>query len=333
MRNVFFILLFIFFLINSCGSPEESMNLGLYQQRLSLDTALNVNSEYMVVIGDIQGYTKGDGNDRYYGVTMNWIYSQYFWGYKIKRVLQLGDITENNDWLQYELFYKYTLPVAQYIPYIACIGNHDYVWDEAARINDRTQTLFTEYTSFELTKSLIVDRFEKGRMENIIVKNEIGGSLYYILSLEFGPRTEVLEWANRFVKKHPDHKFILMTHEFLTRKGKRISSGSDSSLQLKNTSWNSPEQVWQQLVKDNDNIFCVLCGHNGFFSYLMSNNASGRLVPQILFNLQYLENGGNGWIQLWEFPQNSDSVNIGLYNTLSREWNSDAGKLKLRYKY
>lgn len=124
-----------------------------------------------------------------------------------------------------------------------------------------------------------------------------------------------------------------MTHEFLTGKGERISSSSYTSQQLKNTTWNSPEQVWQQLVKDNDNIFCVLCGHNGFFTYLMSDNASDRSVPQILFNLQYLENGGDGWVQLWEFPQNSDSVNVILYNTLRREWKSDIGKLKLRYKY
>lgn len=327
------ILLSILFLICSCNSQDEIMKLKLYQQSLSQDTNLNKESEYMVVIGDIQGYTRNDGNDRYYGITMNWINTQYFQGCKIKSVLQLGDITENNSKWQYELFHKYTLPVAQNIPYIACIGNHDYTWDKESRINDRKETLFTEYTSFGLTETLIVDRFEEDRMENVIVKNEIWGNLYYILSLEFRPRTEVLEWANRFVKKHPNHKFILMTHEFLTGKGERISSSSYTSQQLKNTTWNSPEQVWQQLVKDNDNIFCVLCGHNGFFTYLMSDNASDRSVPQILFNLQYLENGGDGWVQLWEFPQNSDSVNVILYNTLRREWKSDIGKLKLRYKY
>ena len=43
-------------------------------------------------------------------------------------------------------------------------------------------------------------------------------------------------------------------------------------------------------------------------------------VPQILFNLQYQDNGGDGLIQLWESPNNSNVVNISAYDTFNRDW-------------
>lgn len=333
MLLIVFLLFGSLLCICSCNPQNESIEPGLNRLNLNWDCNIDKGSEYIVVIGDIQEYTNGNTYKSYYGATMDWILSQHILGANIRCVLQTGDITNLNTVNQYDIFYQYTLPVAKYLPYVACIGNHDYTWDSDFKINGRNQTLFSNYTSFKLTDSLVVARFEDHKMENVVVQIEILGEILYILSLEFGPRAEVLEWAKSFVMKHQNERFILMTHEFLTGKGGRICSGSYAERQLSNTTWSSPEQVWQRLVKDNDNIFCVLCGHNGFFTYLLSENANGRLVPQILFNLQYQENGGDGWVQLWEFPQNSDSVSIRVYNTLSREWNNDAGELKFRYKY
>ena len=301
----------------------------VYQLLLNQDANLNENSEYMVVIGDIQEYTSR--YDSYYMATMNWIISQRVMGANIKCILQTGDITYGNSKGEYATFNKYTLPIVQYLPYIACIGNHDYTWDSEAKINGRYQTLFSDYYSQILPDSLIAAQFEEGRMENIVVKNEIKDDPYYILVLEFGPRKEIVDWANNYVKQHPDIKFILLTHEYLTAKGVLISSESAAERQFINTTWSSPEQLWENLVQDNDNIVCVLCGHNGFSAQLFSENTTGRLVPQILFNLQYQENGGNGLIQLWEFPQDSDSVNIGIYNTISRAWHDASDNFKIRY--
>lgn len=326
-----FTILLIFILSSLYSCDKQSEEIGLFSSQL--DTDLNIDSEYIVVIGDIQLYTYKKRYEIYYERTMNWILSQYFSGINFKCILQMGDITNNNSEYQYNIFYKHTLPVAQYIPYIACIGNHDYTWDANQHINGRNQTMFSDFTSFKLTNSLVVARFEENRMENIIVKTDILGVSYYILSLEFGPRTEVLEWANNFVMQHNDEKFILMTHEFLTSKGKRISSDCYAKRQLINTTCSSPEEVWNELVNNNNNIVCVLCGHSGFFTYQLSENMDGRSVPQILFNLQNQQNGGNGLIQLWEFSQNSDSSRIRIYNTVLQEWDINAGELEIRYKY
>lgn len=298
------------------------------------DPVLNSESVYIVVLGDIQEYTSNNHYTSYLEGTMDWLYSQNYYKKNISCVLQNGDVTDSNASYQWDLFKGITEKVAEEVLYIACTGNHDYTWNSKSKIEDRKSTRINEYASFPLTLSNIEERFESDKIENIIVKNEINGERIDILALEFGPRAEVLEWAKDYVSSHSDRKFILMTHEFLSSKGARISTNSYAGSQLLNTTWSSPEDVWQNLVKDNDNIVCVLCGHNGFSAQLYSTNSFGREVPQILFNLQYQENGGDGWIQLWEFPEKSDSVNVSVYNTIRREMHPNpATRFKFRYRY
>lgn len=307
-----------------------------YSERedLSVDPILDTESTYITVLGDIQKYTGYAYNMPYLEKTMDWLWSQYQNGHNIACILQDGDVTDNNSTPNWQRFYNVTKMVSGNTLYIACTGNHDYMWDENGKINDRNSTQINTYASFPLTLERVIASYESGKIENVIISNEIFGERYDILVLEFGPRTEVVEWANRYVSSHKERKFILMTHEFLTRAGERISSNSYAERQLRNTTWSSPEDVWQKLVKNNDNIVCVLCGHNGFSAQLYSKNTAGRDVPQILFNLQTLENGGDGWIQLWEFSERSDSVNVFVYNTIRREFHPDpATSFKFRYRY
>lgn len=82
-------------------------------------------------------------------------------------------------------------------------------------------------------------------------------------------------------------RFILMTHEWLSAQGIRLNAGTHAQLQFEGySSYSTPEEIWNLLVKDNDNIVCVLCGHEKNFSccYVSENNC-GRKVPQIMFNL------------------------------------------------
>lgn len=298
------------------------------------DLILNNQSEYIIVLGDLQIYTSQISNLPYYKGTMDWIWSQTQYGRSINCILQVGDVTDYNSAEHWQWFYNCTVAVAEKIPYITCTGNHDYDWDENGKIYNRNSSLINSYAAFPLTYEKITTFYEEGKIDNIVVSNKIFGEIYDIIVLEFGPRTEVVRWANEYVSSHPERKFILMTHEFLSRQGERVSSGSYAEWQIRNSSWSSPEDVWQKLVKDNDNIVCVLCGHNGFSTQLYSKNTAGRDVPQILFNLQYQENGGDGMIQLWEFPENSDSVSVKVYNTIKQEFHPDSStSFKFRYRY
>jgi hypothetical protein len=87
----------------------------------------------------------------------------------------------------------------------------------------------------------------------------------------------------------------------------------------------SPAQhVWDSLVYNNDNIRCVICGHTDPLSQVLySKNSKGRIVPQIEFNIQNLPNGGNGYIQLWEFDKNNN-VYVRTFNTNTESFVNDS---------
>ena len=173
-------------------------------------------------------------------------------------------------------------------------------------------------------------------MENIIVKNEINGERIDIVSLEYGARTEVIEWAKQHIRNNPGIRYIILTHEFLTSKGKIIQDQESYAyidLARGESTYSGPVYIWNNLIKDNNNIVCVLCGHHGFSAHLFTKNSFGREVPQILFNLQYQDHGGDGWVQLWEFPKDSDFANVNTYNTITREYHPDSNhSFKFKYK-
>ncbi len=321
----------LFFLAAVCCSKGEPV---YRMELLPCDPVLNDSSEYVVVLGDLQEYT---GNHRYrpwLQHTMDWIWSQYRFGRKIRCILQVGDATSDNSVGNWEVFMYHYRQVGRDIPLIVCPGNHDYTWNDGIwLIEDRYSTLFSEYITYEDTPVVVVDRFEPGRTENAVIELTLGGERCYVLVLEYGARDAVLEWAARHVGSHPGRRFLLLTHEFLSVKGGRISLGSSAGEQFVGQSYNTPEEIWKKLIYDNDRIVGVLCGHNGFVQRAFSENAAGRDVPQILFNVQYQDNGGDGWIQLWEFPSGSDTVSVRTYNTVRSEILRDSnGTFRFRWR-
>ena len=330
------IVLYVHLLFLSSSCSETILNNEDFTNDLEVlsayDSHLNPLSSYIVVFGDTQSYTNNTSNLVYFDKSVSWTRSQVDCGINIQAVLQVGDVTENNAVSQWRAFHDIIFYLEKDIPIYVTTGNHDYDW-EGTKIKNRNSTRINEFARFELSENNIISYYESTRIDNYIATINQENKIY-LLSLEFGPREEVLEWASSFVQQNKNCKFILMTHEWLTRYGERISTDSYAELQLEGySSYTTPEQVWRKLVKPNDNIICVLCGHNGFVAKLFSENDSGRSVPQILFNLQYQENGGNGFIQLWEIPPQSDSVMIRVYDTINQEWYlPDSTAFSFKYK-
>lgn len=319
MRFLSVINLICFFLCEiGCASIDGSVE---YNNYYVIDGNLDINSEYFAVFGDIQEYTFKDDMMAYYDTTIVWIKQQLYGGVKLRSILEVGDITHNNINQQWQRFYNSTESIGSIIPYYVVTGNHDYTWNSSSKIELRESSLIDKYCHFPKTKSGIISCFEGNSLQNYIADFFVDNRKLYLLALEFGPRQEVLKWAFEYVNNHKEKQFILLTHEWLDSNGKRISTGSSAEFQFQGySSYSTPEQVWQYLVEPNDNIICVLCGHCGFTAKCFSKNEKGRMVPQIMFNLQYQDNGGNGLLQLWEFPVNIDSVRICVYDTKNRDW-------------
>lgn len=318
MKRLLFMFKVLFLLwgaiiIYSCESStfeENDLNISSSIQK---ELLFNRESQYIVVFGDIQEYTKNEKTILLFANSLNWIKEKQDTFKNILCVLHVGDVTWNNLKSQWNFFSKYAAPFSEYIPFITVIGNHDYTYNNNL-IESRSSTLISKYADFPSLEEKIVARFDE-TIDNIIIQNTIGNKRYDIIALEFGPRKEVIEWTKKYVQDHPTIKYILLTHEWLTRDGDRIFSGSYAEKLLRNTTFSTPEYIWNTLVYPNDNIVCTLCGHNGFSKVLYSANIKGRGVPQILFNLQYFKNGGNGLVELWEFSPNRDYANIFIVDT------------------
>lgn len=297
-----------------------------------VDVAIHPDSEYFVVLGDVQTYVYNAFNRPYLERSLEWIYDQHNFYHNFLCLLQDGDVTETNSAEEWEIFYSLTEELSRTLLTIPATGNHDYSWDYSS--NPRFSTRINDYLFNSLLESRIEDSFQPESMENIIVRNSIHGQRYDIIALEFAPRPEVLVWADSVVSSNPARKYFLMTHEFLYY-GKRIGwADSYANLQFCGYPACSPDQVWDRLVSKNDNIVAVLCGHNGFCEQLESPNDSGRMVPQILFNLQYQKNGGDTMVQLWEFPPTGDTCYVNVYHTYKRFFlTTPETNYKFRYRY
>lgn len=307
-------------ILHSCSDDISPDNIESYEF-IPIDPIINVSSNYMIVIGDIQEYTNNCVYLPYLNYSLDWIRNQNNMYNNIVSVLQVGDVTNNNQKHQWDNARNAFKHLKDSVMYVWCIGNHDYSWsgEKKISITSRESSMLNKYVSNPLLNNNIVDEFEKDHYDNIIVKNTVGDQRIDIISLEFGPRPDVVQWVTDHVSRHIDRKYILMTHEYMTNEGTLYQSGETfANLQFFKIPFCEPEFIWDNLVKPNDNIICVINGHNGFCKYLESKNNAGRMVPQIMFNLQYQENGGDSMIQLWEFPKDKNEIIISVYNTMKR---------------
>lgn len=312
-----------------------SCDVEIPEQEIVYDSLLPLNpqSEYIAVFGDIQYYTQSDPNAEIYRTSVEWLKSQSSKAH-FDCILHTGDITQTNSISQYERFRKVTELVAYDVPFFSAIGDHDYSWEDGIHIDNRYSTLFNDYMNFP-SSSQILERFEEGRMENIIVKNTICNERYDLLILEFGPRKEVVEWANKYVREHPDVKFILINHEYLEKGGQRRKSALKCRIRLRNTTFTTPEELWNTLIYPNDNIAVVLCGHvGGLYAVTYTSNIKGREVPQIQHNIQSSSYRYGNWIMLWEFQPGNDSTSLMIVNADTQEFYNDSTTLcKFKYRY
>ncbi len=301
-------------------------DLSYAEKTVDPDSIFNFESTYIAVIGDIQEYTENDKLLQYLHKTNVWLKSQQKYFNIFACVLQDGDLTWANNEIQWQRADCSLNSLGDNLLFIPVTGNHDYTWgndNNPMEVTDRNSTMINQLTNLSALRSQPFLQYEQGKIENIVVPIKVNQDPLNVIALEFGPRKSVVLWADSIVKSDLNRKYILMTHEWLSRSGERIHTDSYAEAHFPNSSYSTPEEIWQTLVYPNDNILCVICGHNGFCKYLFSKNNKGREVCQILFNLQYQENGGNGMVQLWEFPKHENVINISVYNTITRQFHPD----------
>ena len=144
---------------------------------------------------------------------------------------------------------------------------------------------------------------------------------FMVLSLEFAPRDETLEWAAGVIRRHPDHRVIVATHCYMRPSGRDTQCAT--SLRV---AGNSGEQVWQKLIRKQPNIFLVVSGHVLGVGLQTSINDAGGKVVEMLTDYQGLPNGGDGWLRSLRFAPGENKIHVKTYSPLLNEDNKNANE-------
>jgi predicted phosphodiesterase len=253
-------------------------------------------------------------------------------------VLHLGDITNNNVPAEWDNAVKAMRALDGKVPYFLVPGNHDY--SAGGICQDRT-TLLNDYFSVGQfqgpTFGGVYDK-EPQRLENSFHLFTAEGRDFLVLALEFGPRRDVVRWANQVVAKHKDRAAILITHAYMYFDDTRYDWKKYGDQQ----SWNphgyaiakatgddvsDGEELWNTLVSRHENFVLTFNGHvlRDGLGRLTTATPAGRDVHQLLVNFQMKPKGGDGWLRLVEFRADGRTAQVYDYSPTRNQRNASPG--------
>lgn len=279
----------------------------------------------IVLLPDTQIYS--ESFPEIFHAQTKWIASQ---AGRISFVLHQGDITNNNSDEQWEVAAAAMRNLEEKeVPYAVCMGNHDIGTHGFADV--RNTDLFNKWFPYSKhsTDPHFGGAFEYGKMDNVWYTFQAGGIAWLVLSLEFGPRNKVLDWAAKVIEKHDKHKVIINTHAFMYADDTRMSADRDHQWLPQSyglgkaegdEAVNNGEQMWDKLVSRHANILFVFSGHVLFdgVGTLVSEGVHGNLVYQMLANYQSgvegSENGGNGFLRILTINPRHRTVSVQTYS-------------------
>lgn len=240
----------------------------------------------------------------------------------ITYVLHLGDIVHDDVASQWRVARRCFQMLDGKVPFALVLGNHDY--SDARRttsINEHFAVLdFKKWPTFGGVR-------EAGRIENSYHLCRVGQRDWIILALEFGPRDEVVTWANQILAAHPGRLCILVTHAYLFRNNTRFDHTAGKQRASPHGWGNDGEQLWQKLVRKHANMMLVLSGHvaTGGLGYLASAGDHGNTVHQVMVDYESMRGGGSGYLRLMEFLPDGETVQVQSYSPALKRCLTDPG--------
>jgi len=288
-------------------------------------------SEYIIVIPDIQNYVTNQTNNRYLQRIIDWIFLFNEFEFKVKAVLQVGDITNFNSTEEWETARRIFKKLDNHVNYIFCTGNHDYGENGTCNLRD---TEFSDYFDYK-ANTYYISSFERNKFENSYFQFSIQDQPFQVFSLEFGPRDKILAWADSIAKANMDRTGIILTHAYVNKDKERFNYEAYSTSQIDSPvsygilhpefgigGVNDGEKIWNNLIYHNSNLKFVFSGHKTDPDYtgnLTSENEANTDVYQFLIDTQELKNGGDGIIQLFEFKDDNSTIEVRTLSTYSNE--------------
>jgi len=217
-------------------------------------------------------------------------------------VIHLGDIVQ--DWNSAEEWENASAALSLLdgrVPYSVLPGNHD----RPMQGEEYPYNSYFPASMFEGNGSYM-GSFPSGSNENSYHFFSASGLDFIVLSLEFCPAPETIEWADSVLKANPGRKAIIATHGFLGKDGRRHVHAPINGCSGKSNT----QYIWDSLIYPNPNVFLVLSGHVHNEIARADPNIAGTPVHQLLADYQARPNGGNGFFRLLEFSPSEERIYV-----------------------
>ncbi|MDQ3035819.1 MAG: metallophosphoesterase [Myxococcota bacterium] len=247
--------------------------------------------------------------------------------------LHVGDIVDDNSPAQWRVAAEALHAMDGHVPYVLAAGNHDYGFAGSASDRSTLLTHFFPVSTFSSEPSF-GGTFQNGMMDNSYSVFETPSEPWLVISLEFGPRDDVLVWANDVIRRHAPMRTILVTHAYLYSDDSRYDWYERPDQQWNPHSYglaslsggvNDGQEMFDSFVRDNDDIELVLSGHvlNDGIARLTSPQQGGGRVHQLLANFQHQPEGGAGFLRILTFDASGTHITVRTYSPYLDEWKTD----------
>ncbi len=276
-----------------------------------LKTAVTPGADFTVVaLPDTQFYSQTYPN--VFQRQTDWIVANRT-NLNIVYVAHLGDIVNDGDsqpvqWPNatnalYRLENPATTGLPEGIPYGVVPGNHDHVGNTV-----QYNTWFG--TNHFAGRSYYGGHYGSDNQNHYDLISASGMNFIFLFqdfnytSLDYAPLDA---WADGVLKTNADRRAIVISHDILA-----VGGG-----------WDSRGQVIYENLKDNPNLFLMLCGHNHGEGD-RQDTFEGRTVHSCLSDYQSYANGGNGYLRLYQFSPAGNVIHVKTYSPYLGLYETDA---------
>lgn len=294
------------------------------------------NAYTIAVFPDTQDYTSNPYIEHVFSEMTQWV-ADNAEGKNINFLTNVGDVSQWSATNQFDIALSaYDILREAGVNFSIVQGNHDIV-NSAGNLRDTSNfndAFSVGYMSEDPTFGGVYDAEPERYDNNYHLWTATDGTGWVTINLEFGPRDDVLAWADRVLTDYGDRKAIIVTHSYNNFNGRHDPLGSDLEGEGAGYdywlgadpegAWDG-EEIWRDVVSSHANVVFAFGGHifGDGAETVVSYNDYGNKVYQFLMNYQNgvaLEateggNGGNGAIRLITVDPDNDAIYTETYFT------------------
>lgn len=187
------------------------------------------------------------------------------------------------------------------VPYSILPGNHDLTNSGGRSSAENAVNYRARFGADAMAAQAgpaLIDTFQDGISSAYLFEAE--GHTWMSLALAWNASVDTIEWAQGVLDAHPGVPVVLSSHAI-------INIADD---QLSPAPWGWGEELWETLIRSNDQIILTVNGHFHGATAQTRLNDFGNPVHQVLTDYQMSADGGNGIMTLFEFDLSNNEIDV-----------------------